>query len=87
MTQVMQRVIERLSRLPEADQDKYASRWLKELENDSPPVSESEPQWLGGRKPTQEEVTEAVRRIKEARKGRRLGKDLTIREMIEEGRR
>ena len=83
----MQRVIERLSRLPEAVQEQYASRWLEELETEKDPVSGNEAQWIGGRKPTPEEVTEAVRKIKETRKGRMLGEDLTIREMIEEGRR
>ncbi len=87
MTQVMKRVIERLSRLPEAVQEKYASRWLEELENGDHPASGNETQWIGGRKPTPEEVTEAVRKIKESRKGCILGEDLTIREMIEEGRR
>ena len=87
MTQVMKRVIERLSRLPEAVQEKYASRWLEELNNGDHPASGNETQWIGGRKPTPEEVTEAVRKIKESRKGRILGEDLTIREMIEEGRR
>ena len=87
MTLVMKRGIERLARLPEAVQEKFASRWLKELENEDHPASGNETQWIGGRKPTPEEVTEAVRKIKESRKGRILGEDLTIREMMEEGRR
>jgi hypothetical protein len=87
MTQVMQVVIERLSRLPEAVQEKYASRWLEELDDEDHPVSGNETQWIGGRKPTPEEATEAVRKIKKARKGRTLGGELTIRDMIEEGRR
>ena len=87
MTQVMKRGIERLSRLPEAVQEKYASRWLEELETEKDPARGNEAQWIGGRKPTPEEVTEAVRKIKESRKGRILGDDLTIREMMEEGRR
>lgn len=85
MTQVMQRVIERLSRLPVAVQEKYASRWLEELDNEDHPASGNEVRWIGGRKPTPEEATEAVRKIKESRKGRILGEDLTIRDMIEDG--
>ena len=87
MIQVMQKVIEQLARLPETVQKQYASRWLEELENEKNPSSRSEPQWIGGRKPTPEEAAEAVQKIKESRKGRILGKDLTIRKMIEEGRR
>ena len=87
MTHVMQRVIERLSQLPGPVQERYASRWLEELENEEATSPLGESKWIGGRQPTPEETAEAVQRIKETRKGRILGEDLTIREMIEEGRR
>lgn len=43
--------------------------------------------WLGGHKPTREEAAVAVEKIKEIQARNRLGDDVTIRGLIDEGRR
>ncbi len=88
MTQAMQRVIERLSRLPEEKQDAFAARILETLEaeeKNSPWVADRH--WVGGRKPTKEEVARTIDRWRELRKDITLGDDLTIHDLINEGRR
>ena len=88
MTQTMQRVIERLSRLPDTKQERVAARILKQLEAEEEEASWiADRQWIGGRKPTREEIIGAIDGMKELRKGITLGDDLTIRELINEGRR
>jgi len=88
MTQTMQRVIERLSRLPEAKQEQIAARILKQLKAEEEGASWiADRQWIGGRKPTREEVIRAIDGMRELRKGITLGDDLTIRDLINEGRR
>ena len=88
MTQTMQRVIERLSRLPDAKQERMAARILKQLEAEEEGASWiADRQWIGGRKPTREEVIRAIDGMRELRKGITLGNDLTIRDLINEGRR
>ena len=43
--------------------------------------------WFGGRKPSQKESAQAIDRWRKLRKGITLGDDLTIRQLIDEGRR
>ncbi len=43
MTQTMRRVIERLSRLPEAEQERVAARILEQLEAEEEPQEEDAP--------------------------------------------
>ena len=87
MTQAMQRVIERLSRLPDAEQERMAARILKQLEAEEGKSWVADRQWIGGRKPTREEVIRAIDGMRELRKGITLGDALTIRALINEGRR
>ena len=88
MTQTMQRVIERLSRLPEAQQERIAARILEHLDAEEKEERWiADRQWIGGRKPSREEVVCAIEGMRELRKSISLGKDLTIRELINEGRR
>jgi hypothetical protein len=44
-------------------------------------------QWIGGRKPSQEEIIQAADQIKLLREGNILGNDITLKELINEGRR
>jgi hypothetical protein len=46
-----------------------------------------ERQWIGGRKPTPEEVSDAIERIEQLSKGNILGDDITVKDLINEGRR
>jgi hypothetical protein len=55
--------------------------------NDKTVKKEFERQWIGGRKPTQEEISEAIEQLTQFNKGRILGKDVTIKDLINEGRR
>ncbi len=87
MTQAMQRVIERLSRLPEEKQERIAARILEALEAEEKTKPwAADRQWIGGRKPTKEEVAQAIAGLEKLSKKLTLG-GLSIREMIEEGRR
>jgi hypothetical protein len=62
--------------LPESEQDKYAAQFLKELlENET----DTGRQWIGGRKPTKEEIASAIEGLRQFQKGKILGPDLTIR--------
>ncbi len=88
MTQAMQRVIERLSRLPEEKQERIVARILEALEAEEKTKPwAADRHWVGGRKPTKEETVQAIDRWRELRKGITLGDDLTIRDLINEGRR
>ncbi len=86
MTQAMQRVIERLSRLPEEKQERIAARILETLEAEEKTKPwAADRQWIGGKRPSREEVTQAIAGLEELSKKLTLG-GLSIREMIEEGR-
>ena len=87
MTRTMQRVIEQLSRLPDAKQERIAVRILKQLKVEEEESWIADRQWMGGRRPTREEVIRAIDGMRALRKGITLGDDLTIRELINEGRR
>ncbi len=86
MTQLLKAVIEKLVSLPDREQDAIAARLLKELgaatEESLPPGV-----WLGGSKPTRETTERAVDHILALRKGTTLGPGLTVRDLIDEGRR
>ncbi len=86
MTQAMQRVIERLSRLPEEKQERLAARILEALEAEerTKPWA-ADRHWVGGRKPTKEEIAQAIAGLEKLSQELTLG-DLSIRELIEEGR-
>ena len=87
MTQAMQRVIERLSRLPEEKQERLAARILEALEAEerTKPWA-ADRHWVGGRKPTKEEIAQAIAGLEKLSQELTLG-DLSIRELIEEGHR
>jgi hypothetical protein len=87
MTQILKTAFERLVALPEVEQDIFAERILAELEG---AISEDTPsgfQWIGGRKPSQEETNKAIARNQALRQGVFLGKETTLRDLIDEGRR
>ncbi len=87
MTQAMQRVIERLSRLPEEKQERLAARILEALEAEEKTKPwAADRHWVGGRKPTKEKVAQAIAGLEKLSHELTLG-DLSIRELIEEGRR
>ncbi len=75
-----------LSRLPEEKQERIAARILEALEAEEKTKPwAADRQWIGGRKPTKEEVAQAIAGLEKLSKKLTLG-GLSIREMIEEGR-
>ena len=84
MTDLLQNAIEKAEKLPDAEQDKIAALVLGAIEKET---RIADRHWIGGRKPTREEVVRAIDGMRELRKGITLGDDLTIRELIDEGRR
>ena len=86
MTPLLQAALKKLASLPDREQDVIAVRLLKELgaeeEEQLPPGG-----WLGGSKPSRETTERAVDHMLALRKGTTLGPGLTIRDLIEEGRR
>ena len=98
MTLRLERLLTRiraLSQHSEERQDHIAERLGIELDrlsgaSDDTPVEFSEAEsrhWLGGRKPSREEIRQAVRGLRTMRTGLTLGPDLSIRSMIDQGRR
>ncbi|HET6566397.1 MAG TPA: hypothetical protein VFG50_00425 [Rhodothermales bacterium] len=86
MTQLMQAAIKRLAKLPRQRQDAIASRILEELRDEDAYPSATDRQWVGGHKPSQGDIAAAVAGLRAFRKGHVLD-GLSIRDMIEEGRR
>ncbi len=89
MAQRLQELERKLATLPEAQQEQWISHFLDELATDAAVeaiVTDSH-QWINGRKPSQKKVAEAVEQLRQLRVGKRLGDDLTTKELIDEGRR
>jgi len=84
MTHLLQSAMEKAKKLPRAAQDRIAALVLGAIEEET---KVADRHWIGGRKPTKEETARAADRWRELRKGIVLGGDLTIRELIDEGRR
>jgi hypothetical protein len=84
MTDLLQIAMEKARKLPDAEQDKIAALVLGAIEEET---KVADRHGIGGRKPTQEETARAADRWRELRKGITLGDDLTIRELIDAGRR
>lgn len=81
---------QRLARLPVEEQSAWIARFLDQLErqtNVGQARASIEGEWIGGRQPTPEEVAEAVASLRRFREGNILGDDITIRELIDDGRR
>ena len=90
MTELLQELKQKLSTLPQEKQAHWVSHFLKELSAEISEVNgnvEDEGQWIGGRKPTPKEVSEAIEKLTQLSKGNILGKDVTLKELINEGRR
>lgn len=83
MTDLLKKAIEAVSALPENDQDRIAEMIL--VESYPRNADEDRWEWIGGRRPTPEEVRHAVEGIKALSKTLTLG-GISIRELIEEGR-
>jgi hypothetical protein len=84
----LQELERKLANLPEEKQEQWVSHFLNELSlEDTSNNTSGERQWIGGRRPTQEEVEEAIDTITELSKGNILGDDLTLKDLINEGRR
>jgi hypothetical protein len=89
MTELLQKLARELAKLPEDEQDRWISHFLSELslkEHESNTSATNKREWIGGRKPTREEVAKAIEGLREFRKGKILGDDITIKELINEGR-
>lgn len=91
----LQELEQRLAALPAEEQSAWIARFLDQLQRQTnggqtkAPI-ESKPikgEWIGGRQPTPEEVAEAVAGLRRFREGNILGDDITIRELIDDGRR
>ena len=90
MTERFKELERELAKLPEAKREQWVSHFLEELsanEEEANGEVAIQREWIGGRRPTQEEVDEAVTQLREFRKGKTLGDDITIKELINEGRR
>jgi hypothetical protein len=92
MTELLQELERKLAKLPEEEQEQWLSHFLKELsleafETNGDAADEDEGEWIGSRRPTQEEISEAIEQLTQFSKGRILGKDVTIKDLINEGRR
>ena len=90
MTELLQELERKLAKLPAEAQKRWVSHFLSELalaESNRPAKPEFEREWIGGRRPTPEEVAEAVAKIKELSKGNILGDALTTKDLINAGRR
>jgi hypothetical protein len=92
MTELLQELERELAKLPAEKQDRWVSHFLKELSSETRVVNgdnedNAKGEWIGGRRPSQEEVTEAMRKLQELRRGITLGDDIGIKELINEGRR
>jgi hypothetical protein len=92
MTSLLRELERKLAQLPAEEQESWIAHFLEELatkdqlsEGDNQESEEDE--WIGGRRPTQEEVSEAIRRIEQLSRGSILGNNLTLKELINEGRR
>ena len=84
MTHLLQTAMEKAKKLSDAQQDRIAALVLGAIEEET---EAADRHWIGGRKPAKEKTARAVDRWRELRKGITLGDDLTIRELIDEGRR
>jgi hypothetical protein len=90
MTELFEKLKAKLATLPEEEQRRWILRFLEELARGE--RSSSEPQtfvkgWIGGSEATFAETMDAGKRLQEFRKGITLSDDITIKELINEGRR
>jgi hypothetical protein len=90
MIKRLQELERKLAILPEAEQEQWVSHFLKELAME-PQVADleatTERTWIGGRRPSPEEVAAAIEQLRQVREGKTLGDDATVQELINEGRR
>lgn len=84
MTDLLQIAIEKAKKLPASEQDCLAALMLDAITK--VPEEQTRRFWIAGKKPTPEEARAAVDGLKALRKNLTLD-GLSIREMIEEGRR
>lgn len=90
MTKLFQELERKLATLPQEKQEEWVSHFLDELssdESDNHASPSDGRQWIGGRRPTQKEVEEAIDAITELSKDNILGDDLTLKDLINDGRR
>lgn len=90
MTELFQELERKLAALPQEKQEEWVSHFLDELNLEIDDTNENttdDEQWIGGRRPTQEEIDDAVEKLKQFRKGKTLGDELTLKDLINEGRR
>jgi hypothetical protein len=80
---------ERLSKLPTAEQELWVSHFLEELQSTTVGkdiANESTEMWIGGQKPSTIDIAEAIENLTKLSKSNRLGHNLSLKEMINEGR-
>ena len=90
MTQLLQELERKLATLPESKQEQWVSHFLEELAEDTNGTetkSTAGGEWIGGRKPAQNKVEEAIKHLRQFRKGKTLGDDITLKDLINEDRR
>lgn len=90
MMQLLQELERKLATLPEAKREQWVSHFLEELAaedaHDIEEKSATGRKWIGGRKPSQKKIEEAIEHLQQFRKGKTLGDDVTLKDLINEGR-
>ncbi len=84
---VIQKLNLMLEALPEAVRTAKASAWLEELETQDLNGSHRHRYWIAGHKPNREQVRKNIEGLRAFRREHKLTLgDISIRELIEEGR-
>jgi hypothetical protein len=83
MTDLLKKAIDAVSTLPDEDQDRIAALMMNEAQTTE--LSDCRRSWISGKKPSREQVREAVEGLKAMSQNLTLG-GLSIRELIDEGR-
>ena len=90
MTERFLELERKLATLPEEKREEWISHFLEELDLETAQINgdaSDEGEWIGGRKPTQDQVTRALEQLDRFSKGKILGEDVTLKDLINEGRR
>jgi hypothetical protein len=74
--------------LPAAEQAQWITHFLQELHAQTDDTSaDAGATWIAGRTPSPRDVSVAIDHLRQFRKGKVLGNDLSLRDLIDEGRR
>lgn len=90
MSKLLEKLERKLATLPQEAQQQWVQHFLKELDVEAGQIGDNgidERQWINGQPPAQKQVTAAVEQLRRFRKGKQLGTDTTLNDLIDEGRR